>query len=243
MNIFDFETVDSLPVLYHPGLDLLVISDLHLGLEGSLTSKGSYVPKFQLESLEQDLEKAFEETSASRILINGDLKQEFSTTEYSEREEINALLDFLDGRVDEIIVTRGNHDTFVTQLVEDYGIELEDYHLEDGILFVHGDDPLQVARDYETLVIGHEHPALVLEDEVGVKEKLDCFLYGETGNGRRIIVMPAFSSISRGSKVNRVPEDQLLSPILKNQVDVGTLKAVGVDRDAGLFEFPEIGRI
>jgi len=55
MKIFSFETVGSLPALYHPDLDLLVISDIHLGLEGTMSADGNYVPKFQLEQLLEDL--------------------------------------------------------------------------------------------------------------------------------------------------------------------------------------------
>lgn len=245
MRIFGFQNVDSLPLLYHPELDLIVISDLHLGLEGSVTSSGGYVPQFQLEELKQDIEDAEQETGASRILVNGDLKHEFSTTRYSEQKEIEEFLEFLDRHFEEVIVVQGNHDTFLEELVEEVG-EFKQHHLEEGILFVHGHqslEELELKDDYDTLVIGHEHPALVLKDEIGVKEKVDCFLYGETKNGKNIIVMPAFSKISGGSKVNQVPQHKLLSPILREEVNVGKLEAVAVSREAGLFEFPAIGKI
>jgi len=245
MEILDFETVDSLPLLYHPELDLIVISDLHLGLEGSVTSEGGYVPQFQLEELKDDLRDAREETDSSRILINGDLKHEFSKTRYSEKKELEDFLDFLDREFEDIIVVQGNHDTFLESLVKDVGRFVK-YHLEDGILFTHGHQKLSdldAEGGYETVVIGHEHPALVLKDEIGVKEKVDCFLYGEMDNGNNIVVLPAFSKISGGSKVNQVPQGKLLSPILKEEVDIGDLEAIAVSREAGLFEFPEIRKI
>ncbi len=244
MEILGFETIDSLPLLYRPELDMIIISDLHLGLEGSVTYEGGYVPQFQLEGLIEDLELAKEETNASRILVNGDLKHEFSTTRYSEQKEIEKFLGFLSDSFEEVIVIQGNHDTFLENLVEDVG-EFKDHHLESGILFVHGHQEFDdiEAEDYETLVIGHEHPALVLKDEIGVKEKVDCFLYGKMRNGKNIVVMPAFSKISGGSKVNQVPSSELLSPVLRNQADTGGLKAVAVSREAGLFEFPELNRI
>ncbi|MFB6291938.1 MAG: metallophosphoesterase [Candidatus Nanohaloarchaea archaeon] len=243
MNIFGFETVDSLPALYHPELDLLAISDIHLGLEGTLTSEGSYIPQFQLDELLGDIDEAKEETGASRVLVNGDLKHEFSGTSHSERKEIRELLDFLKDRFEDVIIVKGNHDTFVDSIAEDAGVDIEDKHLEDGVLFSHGHKTLETAFDYETLVIGHEHPALELKDEVGVKEKVDCFLYGEQENGRNIIVMPAFSKISGGSRINQVPQEELLSPVLRNSVDMDSMKAVAVSREAGLFKFPEIGKL
>ncbi len=245
MKILGFETIDSLPALYHPGMDMIVISDLHLGLEGSVTSEGGYIPQFQLEDLVDDLEFAKEETGASRILVNGDLKHEFSRTRYSERQEIEEFIEFLDAMFDEVIVIQGNHDTFIESIVEDNGGKFSKHFIEDGILFIHGHNRLSEleAGDYETLVIGHEHPALVLKDEIGVKEKVDCFLYGETRSGKNIVVLPAFSKISGGSKVNQVPQNQLLSPILRNEADIRELKAVAVSREAGIYSFPEIGLI
>ncbi|MBC5792457.1 MAG: metallophosphoesterase [Nanohaloarchaea archaeon] len=243
MEIEGFQTVDSIPGLYHPELELIVISDLHLGLEGSMTFDGNYVPKHQLEKLLKDIEKMKEETDASRIIVNGDLKNEFKTR-YSETDEIENFLGFLDREFEEIILIEGNHDTFLEETVEDYGLELQEYHLEDDILFTHGHLELEEleAESFETVVIGHEHPALALEDEIGIREKVACFLYGDMED-KRILVLPAFSSISNGTNVNETPQSQLLSPIMRDHVNKNKLKAVAVSREAGIFKFPEIGKI
>ncbi|QKQ97997.1 phosphoesterase [Candidatus Nanohaloarchaea archaeon] len=244
MNFFEFKTIDSKPGLYHGELDLLVISDLHLGLESSMTTKGSYVPQFQLDDIKRDVEEMQQETEASRILVNGDLKNEFSTS-YSEKREIREFIDFLQERFEDVILIKGNHDTLIEDVVEGKDLRLLEKYQEDGVLFTHGHIGLQTleAEEFETVVIGHEHPALALTDEVGVKEKVDCFLYGEMNEGRNIIVMPAFSTISNGTNINEVPSRELLSPILRNQTDKNSLKAIAVDREAGILEFPEVGRI
>lgn len=245
MDIFGFETIDSLPALYHKGLDMLTVSDLHLGLERSVTFEGGYVPQFQLNELKNDIEHAENSTGASRILLNGDLKHEFKYTRFSEKKEIEEFLEFLKDLFDEIIVVKGNHDTFLEEVVKGDSVRLRENHLEDGVLFIHGHTALskEDPDEYDTIVIGHEHPALELKDEIGVTEKVDCFLYGETKSGKNIVVLPAFSKISGGSKVNNLPQNQLLSPVLRNEVDVKKLKALAVSREAGLFEFPELGRI
>jgi putative SbcD/Mre11-related phosphoesterase len=197
MQILDFQTVDSKPALYHPELDLVVISDIHLGLEGSMTSKGSYVPRFQLDDIKEELKEIREEKDAGRILVNGDLKNQFSTS-YTEKQEIDEFLEFLKEEFEEVILIEGNHDTFLDNTAEKHGLELRESFREDGVLFVHGHE--EIEGDFETLVIGHEHPALVLTDDVGVKEKIDCLLYGEIEEGN-IVVMPAYSKISNGSGV------------------------------------------
>ena len=241
MKILDFETVDSLPALYDPENDLLVISDLHLGLEKTMTSKGNYVPSSQLDDIKDDIREAKDETEASRILVNGDLKNQFRTS-YSETEEIEEFLNFLKAEFDEVIVVKGNHDTMTESTLESSGIDLKEYHLEDGKLYIHGHEELgkYELEEFDTVLIGHEHPAIALEDDIGVREKIPALLYGPMDKDRQIIVLPAFSRIANGTAVNEVPERELLSPVLKKNADKDQLKAVGISREAGLFEFPEL---
>ncbi len=244
MEIHGFQTVKNLPCLYHPELDLLVISDLHLGLEATMTSKGNYVPRHQLDNLLDDIRSGRKETEASRVLVNGDLKNEYKTS-YSETQEIEKLFKFLKEEFEETVIIKGNHDTFIDSTAEKHGLAVKDFHNEAGILFIHGDRALEnfEVGEFKTLVIGHEHPALALKDDIGVREKVDCFLYGKTLEDENFIVLPAFSHISNGTSINEVPERQLLSPILKNRVSKDTLKAVAVSREAGILEFPELGKI
>lgn len=247
MKIKNFKTVSSIPALYHKDLELLVISDLHLGLEGGMSAKGSYVPQFQLDELLEDLEELRKRTEAKRLLINGDLKNEFKTSLYSEKKEIEEFIEKAESLFDELILIKGNHDTFIESTVEDLGYELRDYFLEREVLFTHGHislEELEVEPEkYQTIVIGHEHPALELKDEIGVKEKVNCILYGKNKQDKYFIVMPAFSTISNGSGVNKMPSRELLSPILRNKIDKNSMKAIAVSREAGLFEFPEIGKV
>lgn len=239
MEFSGFKTVDSLPTLYHGEIDALVVSDLHLGLEASMTRMGSYVPEFQLDQLKEELVEAKNETGASRLIVNGDLKNEYRTS-WSERDEVEEFLEFAKDEFSEVVLVKGNHDTMIEDVIEESGLELVDYHLEEDILFVHGHEELP-EEEYDTIVIGHEHPALALKDDVGVKEKVDCFLYGEI-DGKNIVVMPAYAHVSEGTRVNQVPRRELLSPVLREH-GVKHLKAVAVSREAGLFKFPELEKI
>ena len=243
MDIYGFETVDSLPCLYHSDLDLLVISDIHLGLEGSVTSKGGYVPKFQLDEIIEDVEKAQDETQASRILINGDLKNEFRKNYYSEKKEIDKFIGEINNLFNEIIIVEGNHDNFLDEIIEKNGLEIRKEYSENGILFTHGHKDVEDIEEYTTVVIGHEHPALSLKDEIGVVEKVDSIIYGKGEGKVNIIVLPAFSSISNGTRINETPQSKLLSPVLRNHINIRNMKAVAVSREAGIFEFPELSKI
>lgn len=246
MKILDFEIIDNLPALYCEKIDSAIITDLHLGLEGSLTSKGNYVPEEQLEEIKDNIVTIDKMTDADKLIINGDIKTEFSKNTYAERKEIEEFFNHVLKYFRKIIVVRGNHDTFIESVIDSERIKVKEHYLEEKILFVHGHEKIdeeEIEENYETIVIGHEHPALALRDDIGVKEKIDCFLFGDTKDGRHIMVMPAFSQVSQGTNINEIPKRELLSPILKEKVDVDKLEAIGISREAGIFPIPEIGKI
>jgi len=241
-----FETVNGYPAVYDPDLDALILADLHLGIEVAESYTGTLMPKFQLEEMLEEFAAMQEETGASRLVVDGDIKQSFSSGSGKEREEIERFLDKVSYMFEEVLLVEGNHDAALHYRVEDYtNVELADYFLRDGVLFLHGHERLDNLAELgaEMLVMGHEHPSLALKDEIGVTEKLPCFLYGEMKDGRELLVLPAFSHVASGTTVNEVLVNQLLSPILREDVDVDELQVVGVDREAGLFEFPRLGKL
>ena len=243
MEIFGFQTIEGYPAIYHPELNLVAVSDLHLGLEKSMTSKGSYVPQFQLEEVIDELRDIQEETYAEKILLNGDLKNEFNRSSYSEKQEVRDLLEALQDTYNDVIVVQGNHDNFIEETVEKQGLRLMERFETEEVLFTHGHREIEDIGEFETVVIGHEHPSLSLEDEIGVVERVDCLLYGEADNGTGVIVLPAFSKISNGTRVNETPKSELLSPVLRNSISFRSMKAVAISREAGNFSFPELREI
>ena len=230
----EFQIVESYPAVYFPGLDLIAVADLHLGLEASMTSRGNYIPEFQLEQVLEELEETRELTGCDRILINGDLKNQYSTS-YSEKEELEELMEFLTSEFEDVIIIEGNHDTFIESLLEDLGLRPLDQYEQDDVVFTHGHE--RPEQEWNTLVIGHEHPALALEDEIGVTEKVDALLHLDSE--KEIFVLPAYSPISNGSEINRMSSTELLSPILKD-FNLNEFQAYAISREAGVFDFGKL---
>ncbi len=237
-----FEIIDSIPAVYFPEISTVAVSDLHLGLEASMTSNGYYVPEFQLEKVKKELEKCFEETQASTIVLNGDLKNEFSTS-YSEKKEVSELLKFLKTVFEKVVVVKGNHDLFLEETVEEEGLKMRETFLKQNVLFAHGHQELDTEKNYDTVVIGHEHPALSLEDDIGHVEKIPCLLHSKNGQGLEIIVLPAFSHISNGSEVNNISESDLLSPVIKNNFELNSMTAIAVSREGGVYDFGRLSNL
>ncbi|MCJ7450440.1 MAG: metallophosphoesterase [Candidatus Nanohaloarchaeota archaeon QJJ-9] len=240
-----FEVVDSKPALYDSVSDSLILSDLHLGIEMVGVRSGVLMPKFQLDEVLEEIKEMVEDTNASRLVVVGDIKQSFSSGMDRERDEVERFLDKVSMLFEEVLLVKGNHDNALKYRVEDYrNVELSEYFLEKDVLFFHGHERLERGEmvDFDVMVIGHEHPAITLKDEVGVKEKVACFLYGES-RGRKIVAMPAFSKLAEGSTVNEIPEKELLSPVLREDVNMDGLEVLAVDREAGKFDFATLGEL
>lgn len=238
------EIIEPYPAIYIEDLDTLVIADLHLGYEGIMAEQGMLIPKVQFEKEMQMLSGIIERQKARQIIINGDVKHEFSETTHHEFKEVRDFLSFLKSHFEKVIVVKGNHDNFIFYLTKKYEVELYDELLLKDFLFVHGH---KIPKDFDKgkanfVIIGHEHPAIALFDEIGAKERINCFLSGEIKN-KKILVMPAFSYLAYGSEVNVIPKEELLSPILRDLVDIDKFKVVGISKETGCLKFTELGKL
>lgn len=240
-----FETVDGYPGVFCEPLDALVVSDLHIGIEAVEARSGTLIPAFQLEELIEEIGEMADMTGASRLIVTGDIKHSFSGKSRREREELERFLREMSMLFEEVSLVEGNHDAGLEYRIEEFtNVSLGESIVDAGILFVHGHEEVRdlAALGADVVVMGHEHPAVSLQDDAGVSEKLRCFLYGSMGDGREILVLPAFTKLASGTEVNEVPRHELLSPILQD-IGVDGLKVVAVDREAGVFEYPEVGKL
>jgi len=242
MKLFeDVEIINGHRAIYIQDLDLVVISDLQLGEELYLAEeKGIFVPQVQLKEIKKGLNDIFKKVKAKRILINGDLKHEFGEASRQEWREVIDFVEFLRKKVKEIIVVRGNHDNYLLNIASKINLQVFDpFYLEKGYLFTHGHKKIPYPKDFHTLIIGHEEPAIILKEGFD-KIKLPALLYGKMKNGKRIICLPAFSYLSSGTEVNAVDKEDLLSPILKEDVEIDDLEVIGIDKEVGSLKFGKI---
>jgi putative SbcD/Mre11-related phosphoesterase len=240
--------------LFFPSLDALVVSDLHLGYEDVLQSRGVTVPFPQFQLIKKWLGEMLEETGARRVIVNGDLKHEFSKATRQEWREVLSLLDFFQEKKVTVDFVKGNHDNFVFKILAEKGFSARDWLFEGGekILFAHGHKGISelnlgnVESEFETLVLGHEHPAISLRDELGIKHKFKCVLEGELqwkNKTRKIIVLPSISPYAPGTEINgdsRGWDKNYLSPILA-ECDSSNFLPTVVDDEGGVKKFPRIG--
>lgn len=222
------ELIDGLPIAYIKDLSALAISDLHLGYEGAVAKKGMLLPQINLKKILEMLETVITAKKPKSIIIDGDIKNEFSTVEEAEFNELYELINFAKSKKIELILIKGNHDNFVERYKEPFKLKVYRQSAEIGrYLFFHGEElPEKIGRNVNTLIMGHEHPAIGIYNIMEKQEKLRCFLYGKY-KMRDLLVLPAMNYFSSGTSVNLEPKSNLLAPIFK-KVDIDGMHAIAI---------------
>jgi uncharacterized protein len=214
--MFPFKVSDDLVLVenavFLPETRTLVISDLQLDHEQQLRALGSNIMYEQAMQMIGLLETLIDQTKAQRLVINGDLKHEFGRITSQERRDILELLENFKEKV-EIIIVRGNHDTLTGVLAEEVGVPMTGSWALGGFYAVHGhelpDEQDTRYKEAHTIIIGHVHPAIRLDDGVR-NERFKCFLVGKYKK-KRLVVIPSFSTIVEGSDLLKVASN---SPLL-----------------------------
>jgi putative SbcD/Mre11-related phosphoesterase len=213
----------------------LIISDLHIGYEQALNRDGIMVPRFQYKKILERLQEIINSFEIDRIVVNGDIKHEFSRITRQEWDEALNFIIFLKNNFDEVILLKGNHDNFTKFIADKTDLRVyETYTLGDFII-MHGDkipDDLMTMNE-STIVIGHEHPCIGIRNGERF-EKIKCYLKGDYQE-KNLIVMPSFNFVSEGSDILH---EKSLSPYLKKR-SIEEFEVYGVEN----FEVLYFGRI
>lgn len=222
--------------LYLEDINMLIITDIHLGQEESLHRKGFLIPPHQYTETKKKMESILAKVKPKKILINGDLKHEFGSIIGSEWKNTLNFIDYLQEHCEELILIKGNHDVILEPIARKKNIKLIEYYAEKEYFICHGDKIFDTEefKKSKIVIIGNEHPAISLTKS-GRREMYKCFLIGKY-DGKQLIVVPSFNVLTIGSDVLHekrlspyVPEDvsKFKVYIIEDDVyDFGTVKDV-----------------
>jgi len=216
----EMQPVHDIPALRAD--EYLVIGDLHIGIESHLRSKGFHLTSRTDDMFDMIVRAA--DDSASRLIVLGDVKDSVPGSSKQEYREIPSFFDRLLERFDSVDVVRGNHDTNIEEFLPGHvrirpasGMKIED------VGFVHGHTwPSKDVMASETLVMAHDHPAVMFRDGVGRQVNEPCWVRGKFKEitsdrydylPKNFIIVPAFNNMLGGSPVNVIGEP-LLGPIM-----------------------------
>ncbi|TAL47340.1 hypothetical protein EPN87_03150 [archaeon] len=215
------------PAAFISDKKMLVITDMHIGLETDLIRSGIKINK-QIEQFKETIDKLIDITHAKTLVVLGDVKHKVPGSYMQELRDIPKLLEYLSTRV-KVIITSGNHDDFIkmmlptqVKLYGSAGFKIGKYG------FFHGHAwPGKALMQCDYLFIGHLQPAIEFRDGMGyvhieqswIKGKLDQkrikehYKIEKTGELNAIAV-PAFNKMAGSTPVNRVLYEKDLGPLL-----------------------------
>ena len=198
---------------------VLVISDVHIGYEEVLNKQGVLVPRVQYEDISNSMKSIFNKLEGKKIdkmIVNGDLKHEFGAISEQEWRNTLKFIDLLSKYCKEIILIKGNHDTILGPIAKKRNVRIADSIIIGKALITHGDKlpDKETLRKADTIIIGHEHPAVSLKDGPRI-ETYECFLKGRF-KGKNLIVQPSFNNLIEGTDILK---HKILSPFLDQNLD------------------------
>lgn len=218
----------------------LVISDLHLGIEKELASKGFRIPSYTLKMIER-IRDIKEKTNASNLIILGDVKHSVGKVEDIDWQTIPSFFEVMLDLFSSVSVLPGNHDGNIDRVLPNKvklhpatGIVLTGYGKNYGLAHGHA-WPSKEGIESKNLIIGHSHFSFQIRDKFGSRSKELVWLVTEydvhglamsagyktdkKGKGK-LIVMPPFNKILGGQPINSSSSTEF-GPVLSSRyVDI-----------------------
>ncbi|WP_393970882.1 metallophosphoesterase [Oxyplasma meridianum] len=228
--------ISDLYCVYLRDISAVVVSDLHLGFEEEMNLHGLFLPRFQLSHVEGLIDRIVERYEPETLIINGDFKQEFSRNLSQEWTDIIHFIDRYSHHL-KLRFVRGNHDNFLMTILNKRNLDLPEVIETDRYYIYHGDRDRSLKK---ITILGHEHPSLVLRDQIGGVFKIPAFVYN---NESGVIITPAMSFFSSGTDVAQsLLSDEHFTPALRN-TDPDRYRVYGITDEFGLVDFGYIGDI
>ncbi|MDO8874366.1 MAG: metallophosphoesterase [Methanoregula sp.] len=189
------------------GQRMLVVADLHFGIEADLAAHGLHFKSRSEHRLER-LHKVIDSTKPDELVLLGDVKHSIPSLTWQEYYELPKILDSLRTRLP-LHVFPGNHDIGIERFLHEGEIRPKDGAVLDGVGYLHGHMNPSPALAGHLVVIGHHHPLLSLRDEVGCALQSPAYLRAGINTGdpgmeqsgksslpSRVLFMPSFNEIA-----------------------------------------------
>jgi len=216
----------------------VAVSDLHIGLEAELLSKGVMMPS-PVSDMIGELLGLIESEHADGMVLLGDIKHTVGAISKQEWDDIPAFLKQLSAKA-EVYLVPGNHDGNIRHLVpvnvnviSSKGMTLGD------TLLVHGHSmPSDVRSHVRRIVMGHVHPVFLKEGSVVNGERVWIYiqamkeaLFSEEGLVD-IVVLPSFNPHLYATREKYYHKS--ISPIITRVMQHGVEKCIVATLDGSV---------
>ena len=149
------------------GRKYIIVSDLHIGLEADLLTKGITVSPNLVSNMVAELLGLIKSEHADGIILLGDIKHTVGAISRQEWSDVPLFLKELSAKA-EVYLVPGNHDSNIEQLVPvNVNMTTSKGMTLDDTLLVHGHSmPSDVRARVNRIVMGHIHPVFLKRGSV-----------------------------------------------------------------------------
>ncbi len=225
----DIMPIHGEPVLLIEELSTMIIADIHIGIEYEIFKAGAEIPSGTNE-LKKKILQLLKDNDVKRLVLAGDVKHQVPGHSYQEERELPLFFRDILAHVDELHITKGNHDGNIEHFVPSgvkvhpsSGMKLDDADI--GIWHGHA-WPLEEVMASETVIFGHYHPTTLFLDNLETRGTMKCWLRGEWDKkkcadrydeiGGKYIMMPAFNDLCGGTYINE--KRSWFGVVMRNQL-------------------------
>ncbi len=222
MDISKVQPVPDQPALIIQD-KILVIADLHIGIESELRQHGVNASSKTGKMIE-NIRKICKKYKPEEIVLLGDIKHNIPSSTISERKDVKKFLDETK-KLAHIHIVVGNHDGLIKKLTPE-GIKIhpsDGFKIED-IGFIHGHSwPKKEVLLCDQVIMAHTHPTIMLTDRLEHKSFEPCWVDAKPDRKKiiekykiektaKILILPAFNPLCGGIAINK---DGVNGPISK----------------------------
>lgn len=186
-----------------PSESCLLVCDVHLGFAWAQRRRGLLGPLVEGDAAAR-LSHLLDRFNPARLVVLGDLVHAPRPCA-EERRLIETAVEAWASRT-EIILVEGNHDRGVERDFAGLPLRVEPYWEAPGVVAAHGNRPDFPWPEGATALLGHWHPAVTIKDGAGARLLMPAFVVWP-----HAVVLPAFSSFSRGVDMGRRRPPELLA--------------------------------
>jgi len=194
---------------YFAGADALVCADLHLGRDAISNVE---MPMGEGSRIPERVEGLLDRFDPDTVVVAGDVLHAFDSVPEGVADALAAVEDAVEDAGADLVLVAGNHDGMLDAIADCRVVDA--YGVGNDTVVIHGDerpgDLESAPADADRYVIGHEHPAIVIEGQ-----RHACYLDGPLADGdASVFVLPAFNRLARGTVLNGSRNGDPASPLL-----------------------------
>lgn len=156
---------------------VLVVADLHFGIESGLVRQGVHLRSRSEERLARIVDLV-RKAGPDLLLLLGDIKHTVPGMTRQEFLELPAIFGTLRS-LTAFAVVPGNHDPGIARFLHAEELFPADGVVIDGIAYLHGHTLPAPAALGRLMITGHHHPVVAIRDEVGCSLCTPAYLMAE----------------------------------------------------------------